>query len=187
MTTGPVRWSLATRVLHWLSAACIATMLVLGVYMVWFVDDAARRFDLYQRHKALGVFVFALAAARITVRAATRSRGWPHRMSRLHRAAAGGAHAALYALMFAATLTGYAMVSTSPLPLPLALPGGWTVPNLLAADYAASERWKIAHHACVLALGLLAAGHAGVALWRHFVDRDDVLSRMGFGKRAASP
>lgn len=187
MTAGPARWSFATRVLHWLSAACIATMLVLGVVMVWFVDDAARRFDLYQRHKTLGAFVFALAVARLITRAAMRGPGWPERMSRWHRAAAGGVHRALYALTFAATLTGYAMVSTSPLPLPVSLPGGLSVPNLLAADYTASERWKIAHHACVLALGLLAVAHAGAALWRRFVDRDDVLSRMGFGKRAGSP
>lgn len=187
MTTRPKRWSFATRVLHWLSAASIATMLVLGVGMVWFVDDAAGRFDLYQRHKTLGVFVFALAVARITVRAAACGPAWPEAMSRLRRAAAGGAHAALYALSFAATLTGYAMVSTSPIPLPVSLPGGLSVPNLFGPDFAASERWKAAHHASVLALGLLVAAHAGAALWHRFFERDEVLSRMGFGGGGRSP
>jgi len=147
----------------------------------YFVGDAARKFDLYQRHKTLGVFVFALAVARLMVRAARRGPGWPDQMSRLHRAAAGGAHGALYALTFAATLTGYAMVSTSPIPLPVALPGGLSVPNLLAADYAASERWKFAHHLCVLALGLLSLAHAAAALWHRFGKRDEVMARMGFG------
>ena len=187
MKAGPARWSLATRLLHWLSAAAIAAMLGLGVYMVWLVDDAARRFELYQRHKTLGAFVFALLAARIVARAAAHGPGWPEAMSRLWRAAAGGVHAALYALTLGATLTGYAMVSTSPIPLPVALPGGLSLPNLLGPDFAASQRWKTAHHAFVLALALLALAHAGAALWHRFFERDAVLSRMGFGGGGRSP
>ncbi len=187
MKASPARWSLATRLLHWLCAAAIATLLGLGLYMVWIVDDAARRFDLYQRHKTLGALVFALTLARLAARAVARGPGWPEAMSRLRRAAAGGAHAALYGLSLAATLTGYAMVSTSPIPLPVALPGGFSVPNWLGPDFAASERWKTAHHASVLALGLLAAAHAGAALWHRFFERDAVLSRMGFGGGGGSP
>ncbi len=187
MKAGRARWSLATRLLHWLSAVLIAAMLGLGVYMVWFVGDAARRFELYQRHKSLGALVFVLAVARIVARAAIPGPGWPDRMSRLHRVAAGCVHGALYGLMIVATLSGYAMISTSPIPLPIALPGGLTVPNLLAPDFAASEVWKFAHHLCVLALGVFAIGHAGAALWRSFGNRDDVLSRMAFGSGARSP
>ncbi|MBV1704359.1 MAG: cytochrome b/b6 domain-containing protein, partial [Hyphomicrobiales bacterium] len=101
MTARSARWNVATRLLHWLSAAAIVAALGLGVWMVRFVDDAAGKFDLYQRHKTLGAAVFALAVARLLVRAATRGPDWPEAMSRARRAAAGAVHGALYASILA--------------------------------------------------------------------------------------
>jgi cytochrome b561 len=87
-------------------------------------------------------------------------------------------HSTLYLLSIALGLAGYAMVATSSLPLPVALPFGLTAPNLLAADEARSEFFKEAHHVLAAALALCLAGHVAAALKRQFVDRDGTLRRM---------
>ena len=89
-------------------------------------------------------------------------------------------HILLYALTIALTLAGYATVSTSPLPLPVALPFGLHAPNLLAPDYALSEGFKKAHHALAAALALCVAIHIAAALKHRFVDRDGTLRRMSW-------
>jgi cytochrome b561 len=158
-------------------------MLALGWAMVNIVDDPGERFDLYQAHKSLGLFILALTLARIGLRLA---RGTPPPIAtipRWRRRAAGMAHVLLYVLTIALILAGYAMVSASPLPLPVALPFGLTAPNLLAPDYELSERFKQIHHVLAAILAICLAGHAAAAVKHRFVDRDDTLRRIGLSRR----
>ncbi len=176
--SAPSRWPLSIRVFHWLGAAAILFMLALGFAMVHLVDDPGERFDLYQLHKSLGLFVLALTLARLALRLA-QAAPRPIVAIPLWRArAARTMHVLLYGLTIALILVGYATVSTSPLPLPVALPFGLTAPNLLAPDAALSERFKLAHHALAGALALGLAGHVAAAIKHHVWDRDDALRRM---------
>lgn len=171
-------WPLSIRVLHWLGAAAILFMLALGFAMVNLVGDPGARFDLYQAHKSIGLFVLALMLARLALRL-TRAEPQPiATMPAWQRRAAEATHGLLYTLTIALTLAGYAMVSASPLPLPVALPFGFAAPNLLAPDYALSERFKQAHHVLAVILALCVAGHVAAALKHRFIDRDGTLRRM---------
>jgi len=87
-------------------------------------------------------------------------------------------HALLYGLAIAVPLVGYASVSASSLPLPVALPFGYQAPNLIAPDQPLSENLKQAHHILAAILAICVAGHAGAALKHHFIDRDGTLRRM---------
>ena len=179
MSLGAARWAASTRILHWLGAAAILFMLALGFVMVNFVQTPGRRFDLYQFHKSLGLFVLALMVVRVAwrfVRAApapiATTPAWQAR-------AASAMHVLLYGLTIALALAGYASVSASPLPLPVALPFGLHAPNLLAPNYALSEGFKQAHHILAALLAVCVAGHVVAALKHHFIDRDETLRRMG--------
>jgi cytochrome b561 len=172
------RWPLPTRTLHWLGAAAILFMLALGFVMVNFVDEPGRRFDLYQLHKSLGIFVLAMMLARAAWRLASATPAPIATVPSWQNLAARAMHVLLYALTIALTLAGYAMISASPLPLPVALPFGFHVPNLLAPDYALSERFKQVHHMLAAILALCVAGHVAAALRHHFLDRDGTLRRM---------
>ncbi len=55
--------------LHWLSAAGLALVFALGLAATAADLDAARKFDLYQTHKALGWLTLILLAARLAARA----------------------------------------------------------------------------------------------------------------------
>jgi cytochrome b561 len=176
--TAVARWPLPTRILHWLGAAAILFMLALGFAMVNLVDEPGRRFDLYQLHKTLGIFVLALMLARIAWRFASATPAQIATIPSWQNRAAQAMHVLLYALTIALTLAGYAMISASPLPLPVALPFGFHVPNLFAPDYALSERFKQVHHGLAAILAVCLVGHVVAALKHRFVDRDGTLRRM---------
>jgi cytochrome b561 len=64
-----VDWPGAVRLLHWISAVMIITMLAVGTIMVR-VDDTGIRFDLYQSHKAFGIVVLSVTILRLMTRLA---------------------------------------------------------------------------------------------------------------------
>jgi cytochrome b561 len=182
------RWPLSMRIFHWVSAAAILTLLALGFVMVNLVQAPGRRFDLYQLHKSLGLFVLALTLVRMVWRLARPAPAPIATMAPWRKRAARTMHGALYGLILALALAGYGMVSTSPLPLPVALPFGRHAPNLLAPDEALSEGFKQVHHVLAAILALCIAGHVAAALKHHFVDRDNTLRRMALfsARRACS-
>jgi cytochrome b561 len=173
------RWSLSVRFLHWLGAAAILFMLAFGFVMVNLIDDPGRRFDLYQAHKSLGLLILILMIARIGLRLAHAAPTPIATIPLWQRRAAASAHVLLYALTIALIIAGYAMVSASPLPLPVALPFGFKAPNLLAPDFALSERFKQVHHVLAAILALCVALHVAAALKHQFIDRNGTLRRMG--------
>ena len=69
MKAPPARWSGGVIALHWLSAAWLALVFALGLAATAANLDAARKFDLYQTHKALGWLTLVLLAARLAARA----------------------------------------------------------------------------------------------------------------------
>jgi cytochrome b561 len=172
------RWSLAGQALHWLSAALILFMLGLGLTMVELVTDPGRRFELYQLHKTCGALVFLLIALRTLWRLGAAAPEPPATMPRHERILSRMVHIVLYLMIFAITISGYVMISASPLPLPVELPGGIAVPNLIAPDYDLSETMKTLHHRLAWVLLGLVAFHVLAALKHHFWDRDDVLRQM---------
>ena len=177
MSAKPV-WPLSVRILHWLGAAAILFMLALGFAMVNLVGDPGARFDLYQAHKSVGLLVLALMLARLALRLMRAKPAPIASIPPWQNRAAAAMHGLLYALTIALILAGYAMVSTSPLPLPVALPFGFTAPSLLAPNDALSESFKQLHHVLAALLALCVGGHVAAALKHRFVDRDGTLRRM---------
>jgi cytochrome b561 len=172
------RWPRPVRVLHWLGAAAILFLLALGFVMVNLVDDAGERFDLYQLHKSLGLIVLALMLTRGAVRLLSAEPAPIATIPLSQRRVAKAVHGLLYAVTIALIFAGYAMMSASPLPLPVALPFGLTAPNLLAPDIALSEFYKQIHHVLAGILAFCIVGHVVAALKHRFIDRDGTLRRM---------
>jgi cytochrome b561 len=171
-------WSGVGQLLHWLCAGLILFMLGLGLYMVEWVNDPAQKFDLYQLHKTTGAFVFLLMAIRTLWRLGTVAPSLPESMPRREQVLSKLVHLVLYGLIFAVLMSGYVMISSSPLPLPIELPGGGHVPNLIAPDYALSEQMKSLHHRLVWVLLGLVCLHIAAALKHRLWDRDEVLQSM---------
>ncbi len=174
----PPRWSAATIALHWLSAVLVIALLGLGWFMVHADLTAATKFDLYQLHKSLGFLSLALLLARLAARFRQAAPPAPPAMARWERRLASSAHAAFYLLLLAAALSGWLVVSAAIIPIPTRFFDLFVIPNLVGANPRLAAGMTFVHYAASRLIIALLIVHVGAALKHHFIDRDDVLTRM---------
>jgi cytochrome b561 len=99
-------------------------------------------------------------------------------MGEWERRLAGLAHAALYALLLIAALSGWLRVSSAIIPIPTRFFDLFVIPNLVGVDGALSDDMALLHYVVSrLLIGLLVL-HVAAAVKHHLIDRDDVLVRM---------
>jgi len=162
------------RALHWLTLALLAALYAMG-WVLEDVESAATRKLLMTAHQSLGLLVVILALVRLAAawrmpfRPADEIASWMERL-------AGLTHAALYLLMIALPLSGWAYTT---------IKGGsvnffWLgkLPHLFGEDDNLADSFFEAHELIGIALLALVALHAAAALFHHLVLRDAVLARM---------
>ena len=181
----PARYTTVAILLHWLTAAGIAALIVIGLIMTQLTSQISQMevFTLYQLHKSIGISVLLLVAVRVLWRFTHRPPPLPSEMTPAEKGAAHGLHWLLYVFMIGMPLTGWAVVSSSPFNLPTVLFNLVPWPDLpvlpgLANKAAISHvlAWVHAYGSWIL-IALLAV-HIGAALRHHVVKRDPVLARM---------
>lgn len=168
---------------HWLIAFFIIGLLAIGKYMVSLEENDPVRFALTQWHKSFGLTVLLLSVLRLVWRFVHRPPPDDASIPDWQKSVAHLVHNVLYALMFILPLSGWIMVSASPLNIDTVLFDVVTVPHLPPFDQIGNkeqvEGWLTEIHeiaGTVLILILLA--HLGAALKHHFIDKDTVLVRM---------
>jgi len=181
--TPPAHWGPVVIVLHWLSAVAIVSLLALGLYMTRADFDAARKFDLYQLHKALGWLTLVLTLARLFVRASTPAPEPLATISPMMNGLARAAHVALYVLALIVGLSGWVRISSAIIPIPIDLFGFANVPDIAPMNLELSDAMASAHRLAAYTLAALVALHAAAALKHHLIDRDATLRRMMGGSR----
>ncbi len=174
-------WSRAQRLAHWLTAALVATGIAVALVMVRLpLSELRTKFWLYQVHKSIGLIVLAIVLARLALLARAGRPGWSATLSARRRRLAARGHALLYALLLIVPTLGYLTAASAPFQVPTLFLGLFSVPHLIAPDPAlyAGVRW--AHRIAAALLGVLALGHAGIAVAAHR-DGDTMLRRMWSG------
>ena len=171
----PPRYTGTAIVLHWVAAALILGNVAFGLYMVDLPLSPAK-LRYYAWHKWVGVTVFLLSAARLLWRLGHPAPALPASMPAWQRKAAHLSHVFLYALFFAAPLSGWLFSSAAG--FPTVYLGLVQLPDLLAKNRELADVLKVVHRSITWSLGGLAILHAAAAIKHHVVDRDDVLRRM---------
>ena len=162
------------RLLHWLMAVCILAMLFIGVGMVSTVMP--KYVPLVATHKSLGVAILVLALLRLGVRAYSGTPALPADLPETMKIVARLSHYALYALMIAMPLLGWAMMSTAD--YPVVLFGNVSLPAILPqSDFLHTLFWN-AHFYLAFAFFALILGHIAAALFHLLVRRDGVFEAM---------
>jgi cytochrome b561 len=173
----PARWNGWIISLHWAGGAVILALIALGWVMLYGGLDSAATFDLYQQHKSWGFVALVLTAARFAIRFVISSPPTPV-SARWERRLAAFAQASLYVLTICAIVSGWLVVSTSPLPVPTRFFDLFVIPNIAPPDASLFAAAVLAHKLSTWAIAFLVALHVTGALKHHFVDGDDVLKRM---------
>ncbi|NND90327.1 MAG: hypothetical protein HKN42_05625 [Granulosicoccus sp.] len=168
---------------HWTIALLIIGLLVIGKYMVSLDENDPVRFVLTQWHKSFGISVLLVSVLRLVWRFTHKPPPEPAGLPDWQKRLAALVHWLLYALMLVIPITGWIMVSASPLNIDTVLFNVIEWPHLSAFE-TLDNREEFAHAfadyheiAGNLLLVLLLA-HIGAALKHHFVDKDITLVRM---------
>jgi cytochrome b561 len=176
MTTPRKRFTTLQRLLHWLMAICILSMLFIGVGMVSTVTS--KYLTLVQIHKPLGIAILVLALIRLTVRLIYGSPALPPDLPEPIRLAAISSQYIFYALMIAMPLIGWAMLSAAS--YPVVLFGGVHLPSIVPLNPELHTLLWHAHYYLAFAFFALILMHAGAILFLHKLIRNDgVFETMG--------
>lgn len=175
MTAPTQRYAPAAILLHWVIALLIFGAFAIGLKL-WGMPLSPAKFKWMAWHKWLGVVILLLVVLRILVRLRHPAPALPAHMSSNERHITHLGHLALYLLMLAVPLSGWAM--SSAYGIPVVLFGVLPLPELLARDLTLAANIKLLHQGMNLALALCIVGHVLAALKHHFIDRDGLLDRM---------
>jgi cytochrome b561 len=161
--------------LHWLIALLIFAAFPLGLYM-HDLPLSPHKLRMYSYHKWIGVAVMLFAVIRIYWLATHRPPTLPESMARWEKLLAHVTHVALYVLIIAVPVSGWLMSSAKG--FQTVWFGVLPLPDLIGKNKVLGDALQEVHEALnYLMLGLVVA-HMGAALKHHFVERDDVLTRM---------
>jgi len=168
---------------HWLVAISIIGMLVVGKYMVSLDESEPLRFLLTQWHKSFGVITLVLIVLRLLWRLNHRPPRLPGHLKPWEIYASGLVHFLLYLLIILIPLSGWIMVSASPLELPTVIFNSIHWPHLAPFDRLPNKEdisaiFGEVHAIAGSVLILLLLAHVGAALRHQFVLHDEVMSRM---------
>jgi cytochrome b561 len=169
------RFTPLQRALHWIMAVCILAMLFIGVGMVSTV--ASEYLTLVNIHKPLGILILILALIRLVVRLRYGAPPLPLDLPEPMKLAAYLSHYALYALMIAMPLIGWAMLSAAEYPVVI-WPGIW-LPQILPLDPSLHTLLWNAHFYLAFLFFALILMHLAAGLFHALVRRDGVFDAMG--------
>jgi cytochrome b561 len=178
MSAQPTHFAPLARLLHWLMALMVISMLFIGAGMAASVSE--RHQWLINLHKPLGVAILLLVIVRLAVRFSTRQPPLPADLPAWQAFAAKASHALLYALMLILPLLGWAMISAAGDPVMLS--SSLQLPSILPANAQVFAFLRKSHGYLAYLLFLTVLLHLAAALFHGWVRRDDVLNSMLRGK-----
>jgi len=165
-------------VLHWVLGLALVGSFIVGLYMTS-LPLSPQRLKLYNWHKWAGVTILVLSFLRLAWRL-THTPPADVPMTAVQRKAAHAAHNLLYVLFFAVPLVGWAYSSAAG--FPIVVYGVLPLPDFVPVDKALAEAIKPWHERLAWVMAFIVFAHIAAALKHHFVDRDNILSRMWLKK-----
>jgi cytochrome b561 len=169
------RFTPLQRTLHWVMAVCILAMLFIGVGMVSTI--APEYLTLVGIHKPLGILILILALIRLVVRLRYGAPPLPLDLPEPMKLAAYLSHYALYALMIAMPLIGWAMLSAADYPVTL-----WHsiwLPQIVPQSASLHTLLWNAHFYLAFLFFALILMHLAAGLFHALIRRDGVFDTMG--------
>lgn len=167
-------FSTPVRIMHWLIAPLVFTMMIIGA---WMVSTVSRYHELLiNLHKPIGVMLLALVIIRIIIRINSSIPAVPATTPAWQTNAAQASHTVLYALLVVQPLLGWGMQSAGG--YPVVLINGFSLPAIVTPSPLLYATLHLAHSTTAYALFSIILLHTGAALFHHLILRDGVLKSM---------
>jgi cytochrome b561 len=174
MTTSRIRFTVPQRLLHWLMAICILSMLFIGVGMVSTITS--KYLTLVQIHKPLGIAILVLALIRLTLRIVYGAPALPADLPPQIKLAANLSQYIFYALMIGMPLIGWAMLSAAS--YPVVLFGSVHLPSILPLSPSLHTLLWHAHYYLAFAFFAVILMHVAAILFHKLIRNDGIFETM---------
>ena len=184
-----LRYGSVAMTLHWLIAAAIIVNIFVGLYMGDLPREAPSTFEIFALHKSIGLAVLALSVLRVVWWLVNPIPPSPSGLARWMKIAGKAAHYLFYFLIVAIPLAGWLMVSVGSMGHPTSVFGLFDWPSFpILADIPRSagrpyhEAFETIHVLLAWGAIVLILLHVGAALYHQFIRKDQLISRMWYGK-----
>lgn len=161
--------------LHWIMAALIIALLILGLYMTN-LPIGLQKLKLYGWHKELGVLALGLVIIRILWRYSNITPSLTPLLPLWEAIAARCTHWIFYLLMIALPITGWIMSSAAG--LPVSFFGLFVLPDIVSANEEYRILFQQIHQWLGYAIIAFICLHVAAACKHHFINKDDIMRRM---------
>ncbi|AXS39341.1 cytochrome b [Breoghania sp. L-A4] len=168
-------YTATARFLHWLTAACVLSMIPAGLAMLRISGGPMQNF-LFDFHRSMGVVLFVITVVRLIHRINHRPAPLPAGMPMIQKFAAHAVHTVLYVILLASPIVGW--IGTSAFGAPIKVFWTVTLPPIVAKDKATADLFLGLHQYLGWIMTAAVLMHIGAALYHQFVVRDDLISRM---------
>jgi cytochrome b561 len=175
-------YSFKIRIIHWLTALLIITLLILGFWMT--NRSAANLWDeltntLYAWHKLIGFLVLLITGLRVLVKLNSKRPPYPIGLTLWQIQLAQSVQIAMYLLLVLIPLLGWAGVTAYPA---LITVGGYHLPGLpgIPKDQGLAKQLFELHGYLVIALIALISLHLIAGLSHLLIKKDGVFERIWF-------
>lgn len=175
--TDPRRFPVRSRILHWLTAVLVFAGLLIGFTMINALDSYAA---LVGVHMTIGVTILVVTIVRLVNRWRSTPPDWPATVGKIEGRIVSISERAMYALLLAQPLVGWAMVSAAGRP-PVVY-GGLHLPRIAPFDADVYFVLRQGHTVLAVLLVVVIAAHVSAVLLHTLTLRDGMLGRMTFGK-----
>ena len=172
------RYPLRTRIFHWVTAALVFTTLLVGF---WMVNSLGSYAALVGIHMTLGVTILVITVARAANRFTHRTPPLPATVGGLEHKLVVASELAMYGLLLAQPLVGWAMESAAG--RPVVVLGRLRLPAIAPFDEHLYFLLRQTHSVLAYLLVAAIAAHVSAVLLHTVTLRDRMLSRMTFGHR----
>ena len=174
-TVAPPAYTITARVLHWVMAILILSMIPLGLIISNDWGGPLQDF-LYDLHRSIGALIIPLILLRLIYRWTNPPSPLPDDIPAIQQLAAHATHWCLYALLLVQPIVGW--IATSAYRAPIMVFGWFELPPIWPENRVLSEQMFSIHGLIGLIIAGLVAVHMGGALFHHLVRKDGVLMRM---------
>ena len=175
--SAPSRYHPVHVALHWLMFLLVIMMLGVGKFVMPGIPvDNPQKPSMLQIHAYIGIFITVLLVARLILLFTTKRPAPAEAGNSFLNFVARAVHILFYVLLIGMALSGLGMFQQAN------LPGIFSGAAPYPADFSIYLP-RIGHGLISTLLLLLIALHVGAALYHQFIRKDNLLSRMWFGKR----
>ncbi|MFQ3322901.1 MAG: cytochrome b561 [Pseudomonadales bacterium] len=166
----PVRYGRVSRLLHWVTAILIISLIPIGIFTTMIPEDAWFRNHYYVVHKTIGMIVFGLLVIRLLWNRKSKRPELDETLKPAEKRWAHRVHIALYVMMMMMPITGYVMTTYHGYPTYFFI---WEVPPLWGEGQAYLVWGTFHKYILPYLLYIILGAHILGALKHQFVDKHD--------------